>query len=146
MLRIIAWLHSSAATEGDNINIPFIADIISCMSFFDCNLTKISVAITGLGKRAVALLIVHTDGFRKISNYRQLVALTGLAPKEYTSGSFVRGKRGRCKMGNGHLRSVLYMCALTAIKYNKACKDLYQRLKSKGKNGKVALIVYVINY
>jgi transposase len=97
-------------------------------------------SIPGLGKRAVALLIVHTDGFRKISNYRQLIALTGLAPKEYTSGSSIRGKRGICKMGNGHLRSVLYMCAMTAIKYNKACKDLYQRLKSKGKNGKVALI------
>ena len=43
-------------------------------------------------------------------------------------------------MGNGHLRSVLYMCSLSAIKHNKACKDLYTRLKAKGKNAKVALI------
>lgn len=96
--------------------------------------------IPGLGKRAVALLIVYTDGFRKIRNYRQLIALTGLAPREYTSGTSVRGRRGICKMGNGHLRSVLYMCAMSAIKCNKACKELYERLKLKGKNGKVALI------
>lgn len=32
------------------------------------------------------------------------------------------------------------MCSMSAIKYNKACKELYNRLKSKGKNGKVALI------
>jgi len=96
--------------------------------------------IPGLGKRAVALLIVYTNGFKKISNYRQLIALTGLAPTEHTSGTSVRGKKGICKMGNGHLRSVLYMCSLSAIKHNKACKDLYARLKAKGKNGKVALI------
>ena len=31
------------------------------------------------------------------------------------------------------------MCSLTAIKCNKACKELYDRLKAKGKNGKLAL-------
>ena len=34
---------------------------------------------------------------------------------------------------------MLYMCSLTAIKCNKACKELYDRLKAKGKNGKLAL-------
>jgi transposase len=90
-------------------------------------------SIPGLGKRAVALLIVYTDGFKKVSNHRQLIALAGLAPREHTSGSSVRGRKGICKMGNGHLRSVLYMCSLSAIKHNKACKDLYERLKAKGK-------------
>ncbi|HEV8504283.1 MAG TPA: IS110 family transposase [Chitinophagaceae bacterium] len=96
--------------------------------------------VPGLGKRAVALLIVYTDGFRKIQNHRQLTALCGLAPREYTSGTSVRGKKGICKMGNGRLRNVLYMCSMSAIKHNKACTDLYERLKAKGKNGKVALI------
>ena len=31
------------------------------------------------------------------------------------------------------------MCSLSAIKSNKACKELYDRLKAKGKNGKLAL-------
>jgi len=96
--------------------------------------------VPGLGKRAVALLIVYTDGFRKIQNHRQLTALCGLAPREYMSGTSVRGRKGICKMGNGHLRNVLYMCSMSAIKHNKACKDLYERLRAKGKRGKVALI------
>ena len=96
--------------------------------------------VPGLGKRAVAMLIVYTDGFRKIQNHRQLIALCGLAPREYTSGTSVRGRKGICKMGNGYLRNVLYMCSLSAIKHNKACKDLYERLTLKGKRGKVALI------
>jgi len=97
-------------------------------------------SIPGLGKRAVALLIVYTNGFKKISNHRQLIALAGLAPREHTSGSSVRGRKGICKMGNGHLRSVLYMCSLSAIKHNLPCKELYDRLKAKGKRSKVALI------
>ncbi len=97
-------------------------------------------SIPGLGKRAVALLIVYTDGFKKITNHRQLIALAGLAPKEHTSGTSVRGRKGICKMGNGHLRNVLYMCSLSAIKHNVACKELYDRLKAKGKQSKVALI------
>ena len=97
-------------------------------------------SIPGLGKRAVSLLIVYTDGFKKINNYRQLIALAGLAPREHTSGSSIRARKGICKMGNGYLRNVLYMCAMAAIKHNGACKELYDRLKAKGKRGKVALI------
>jgi transposase len=45
-------------------------------------------------------------------------------------------------MGNGHLRNVLYMCSLSAIKHNRACKELYDRLKAAGKKSKVALIAF----
>jgi len=96
--------------------------------------------IPGLGKRAIALLIVYTDGFSKVTSHRQLTALAGLSPREHTSGSSIRMRKGICKMGSGKLRSVLYMCSLSALRYNKACKALFDRLKAKGKNGKVALI------
>ena len=97
-------------------------------------------SIPGMGKRAASLLIVFTDGFTKVENYRQLISLAGLSPKIFESGSSVRGKVRICKMGGGSLRNVLYMCSMSAIKYNSACKSLYDRLKAKGKNGKVALI------
>lgn len=97
-------------------------------------------SIPGLGKRAVALLLVYTEGFTKVQNYRQLIALAGLSPREHTSGTSIKGKKGICKMGSGRLRKVLYMCAMSAIRHNKACKDLYERLKAKGKAGKLALI------
>jgi transposase len=97
-------------------------------------------SIPGLGKRAAALLIVYTDGFTKVVNYKQLTALAGLSPREHTSGSSIKGKKGICKMGSGRLRSVLYMCSVAAIRCNSACKELYQRLKMKGKPGKVALV------
>ena len=95
--------------------------------------------IPGIGIRAVALMIIATDGFRKVDNYRQLSSWAGLSPKEYSSGKTIRGKVRISKMGGKELRSILYMCSLSAIKNNKACKELYLRLKAKGKNGRLAL-------
>lgn len=97
-------------------------------------------SIPGLGKRATAFLIVYTNGFENITNHRKLIALAGLAPREFTSGSSVRGKLGISKGGNRRLRSVLYMCSLSAIRHNKACKELFERKKAQGKPGKAALI------
>ncbi len=34
----------------------------------------------------------------------------------------------------------LYMCSMSAIRYNKSCKEKYDRLKENGKKGKLALI------
>lgn len=95
--------------------------------------------VPGVGKRTIAMMIIATDGFRKVDNYRQLSSWAGLSPKEYNSGKSIRGKVRISKMGGKELRNMLYMCSLTAIKCNKACKDLYDRLKAKGKNGKLAL-------
>lgn len=95
--------------------------------------------IPGIGKRTVAMMIIVTDGFRKVDNYRQLSSWAGLSPKEYSSGKSIRGKVRISKMGGKELRNMLYMCSLTAIKCNKSCKELYNRLKAKGKNGKLAL-------
>ena len=95
--------------------------------------------IPGIGKRTVAMMIIATDGFRKVDNYRQLSSWAGLSPKEYSSGKSIRGKIRISKMGGKELRNMLYMCSLSAIKSNKACKELYDRLKAKGKNGKLAL-------
>lgn len=95
--------------------------------------------IPSIGKRAIALMLIATDGFRKVENYRQLSCWAGLSPREYSSGKSIRGKVRISKMGGGELRNILYMCSLSAIKNNKACKELYLRLKANGKNGKLAL-------
>jgi transposase len=97
-------------------------------------------SIPGIGKRTIAMMIIVTDGFRKVDNYRQLSSWTGLSPKEFNSGKSIRGKIRIAKMGGKELRNALFMCALSAIRKNQPCKELYDRLKTKGKNGKLALI------
>src|SRR5690606_8819973 len=100
-------------------------------------------SVPGIGPRSAALLIILTDGFDMFEGYRQLISYFGLAPRIYESGSSVKGKSRICKMGMGTMRKVLYMAATSAIRCNRACKELYERLRAKGKPYKVALIAAV---
>ena len=97
-------------------------------------------SIKGIGKRATAMLIVFTQGFKYTKNHRQLISFAGLCPTEYSSGSSIQGKSRIYKRGGKNLRDVLYMCSMSAIKTNTACKVLYERLRANGKTGKQSLI------
>ena len=61
-------------------------------------------------------------------------------PREFSSGTSVRGKARISKMGGALLRSKLLRCSWSARRANDACRVLYDRLVAKGKNGKLALI------
>ena len=97
-------------------------------------------SVKGIGKRATAMLIVFTQGFKNTHSHRQLISFAGLSPTEYSSGSSIQGKSRIYKGGGKNLRDVLYMCSMNAIKTNTACKALYERLRGNGKTGKQALI------
>ena len=43
-------------------------------------------------------------------------------------------------MGMSRVRKLLYLCAMSAIKVNSQCKAMFERLKQRGKNGKLALV------
>jgi len=97
------------------------------------------LSIPGIGKRCVAYLIILTNGFKTFTNYRQVIAFAGTAPREYSSGT-MELKKKIDKMGNAKLRKNLYMGSMCALLRNKKCKELYDRLKAKGKPGKLAMI------
>jgi len=96
--------------------------------------------IPGIGKKTAIALIAYTKGMENFDNYRQVSSYFGLCPRIYQSGTSIKGKGGICKMGMGHIRKLLYMCACSAIRYNKSCRELYERLLLKGKAKKLALI------
>ena len=73
-------------------------------------------SIKGIGKRATAMLIIFTQGFKNTHNHRQLISFAGLSPTEYSSGTSIHGKNRIYKRGGKNLRDVLYMCAMNAIK------------------------------
>lgn len=97
-------------------------------------------SIKGIGKRATAILIIYTQGFRNTHSYRQLISFAGLSPTEYSSGTSIKGASRICKRGGKDIRDVLYMCAMNAKQTNVACKQLFERLKANGKTGKQALV------
>lgn len=100
-------------------------------------------SIPGIGPKTSLLLIVSLRGFEDFKNYKQVISYLGLSPRIYESGSSVRGKAKICKMGMSEVRKCLYMAARSARKYNGTCKDLYERLRAKGKAHRQAMIAVV---
>jgi transposase len=97
-------------------------------------------SIPGLGKKTSLLLIAISGAFTKFNSSRQLSAYIGLCPRIFESGSSVKGKARITKMGMSRIRAMLYVCAWSAKRCNKACRELYERLLAKGKAKKQALI------
>ncbi|WP_226163628.1 IS110 family RNA-guided transposase [Hymenobacter terricola] len=97
-------------------------------------------SIPGIGRKTAGMLLLFAGGFTHFDNYRQVIAMAGLSPREHTSGTSIRGKVRITKMGGGLIRGKLFMCSFSAKKTNAACAALFDRLVAKGKNKKLALI------
>ena len=106
--------------------------------FKDCYGALLS--IPGIGPKTALLLICITDGFRKFTNYKQLLSYAGLSPKTEESGTSVRKKAHISKMGTAGLRKSLYLCSWSAKRCNKGCRELYERLSGKGKPERVVKV------
>ena len=102
-------------------------------------LTRIE-SITGLGRKTAMILIVLTEGFEKFEHSSQLCSFAGITPIIRQSGSSIHSRPRMSKMGNRRLRQLLFMCSFSAKKHNKACRDIFDRIVTKGKSKKLALI------
>ncbi|WP_298500500.1 IS110 family transposase [uncultured Algibacter sp.] len=102
-------------------------------------LTRIET-IPGIGRKTAIALIVLTDGFDRFKSGSELCSYAGLTPIIRQSGTSVNSRARISKIGNQKLRNLMFMCSLNACKYNKACKEMYERLVAKGKSKKLALI------
>lgn len=96
--------------------------------------------IPGIGRKTAIMLVVLTGGFERFTSASELCSYAGLTPVIRQSGSSVKGRARISKIGNQKLRNLLFMCSFNACKYNKACRDLYERIVAKGKSKKLALI------
>lgn len=70
---------------------------------------------------------------------QQAAAYIGVVPIERASGTSVQGRSHLSKTGPAEMRAKLFMCAMTAVKYNKHINAQYKRLLEKGKSKMSAL-------
>ena len=97
-------------------------------------------SIKGIGNTLASALIVATGGFTYFTSAKQISRFLGLCPTYQQSGTSVNIKGHINRNGDTHLRSQLYIAALSSLRCNTACKEMYDRLRSNGKPGKVALV------
>ena len=97
-------------------------------------------SIKGIGENIASALIMATGGFTYFSSAKQISRFLGLCPTYQQSGTSVNVKGHINRNGDTHLRSQLYVAAFSSIRVNSACRETYNRLRARGKSGKVALI------
>lgn len=99
--------------------------------------SKILESIPGFGKAAVATLLSFIPELGQLGN-KKISALVGVCPYDNESGSY-KGKKF-IRYGRILPRNMLYMCALTTIKYYSPLKELYNRLRAAKKPFKIAIV------
>ncbi len=102
-------------------------------------LNKIT-SVVGIGPKTAQALLTATGGLEQFEHDRQLAKFIGIVPLSHDSGSSVRYRGPITKKGNAELRACLYMAARSARRFNLACKELYERLRSRGKCHRQAMV------
>lgn len=98
---------------------------------------KLLTSVPSIGLIVAATLIAELPELGHLSR-RQIAALVGLAPFPRDSGER-RGYRA-IRGGRADVRCALFNAARVAIQHNPTIKAFYQRLRARGKTGKVAIV------
>ncbi|WP_051359625.1 IS110 family transposase [Adhaeribacter aquaticus] len=96
-------------------------------------------SIPGVSFLSAATVVGETCGFNEINSAKQLTSYAGFDVVLKESGNF-RGSTKISKKGNKHIRSILYMPSMTAIRVNPTLREFYLRLKPNKAKPIVALV------
>ncbi len=102
-----------------------------------CEKEKLLDSVPGVASVTVCSLLADLPELGSLDR-RQIAALVGIAPFTRQSGKW----RGKSFIGGGRadVRSVLFMAAMTAMRWNPTLRAFHQRLRAAGKPKMVALI------
>jgi len=161
-------LKALAVFERTNENIGFIpAEIYSCVSSINKSVVsklknalsqieekmleiikrddkikeqyKLVTSIPEIGRQTAIYLIIATKSFDAFDNWRKLACYAGTAPFPYQSGTSIKGRTKVHPMADKKLKSLLNMCAMVAVRYDKELKIYYERKIKEGKSKMLVL-------
>lgn len=91
-------------------------------------------SIKGIGPITATLLLVTTENFTRFSgNARKFNCYAGLAPFSKQSGTSVQTQHQVSTLRNKSIKTLLYSCAHSAIRFNKEMKTYADRKLKEGK-------------
>lgn len=97
----------------------------------------ILLSVPGVGVVMTSTALCELPELGKLSRSK-IAKLVGVAPLARQSGKV--DKQRSARGGRSQVRSVLYMAALVATRYNPLIREFYLRLLSRGKPKKLALV------
>jgi transposase len=95
---------------------------------------KLVTSVPGVGRQTATYILIATKGFETFENWRQLACYAGVAPFPYQSGTSIRGRTKVHPLADKKLKSLLNMCAIVAIRYDKELKAYFERKIKEGKS------------
>lgn len=96
--------------------------------------------VPGVARRSAILLLTELAVLDRTMTVKQIVGHAGLDPRECESGTSVHKPPRISKIGNARLRAILYMNALTAIRYDRGARLFFAQLVARGKKKKQAIV------
>ncbi|MBL0020000.1 MAG: IS110 family transposase [Bacteroidetes bacterium] len=97
-------------------------------------LYEVVTSVQGVGFVTATNLIIATNEFKYINDPRKLACNAGCAPFEHSSGTSIRGRNKVSHKANKRLKSLLHMCATSALQAEGEFKVYFDRKIAEGKN------------
>lgn len=94
--------------------------------------------VPGVGRRTAQLLLSEMPLACECEDARAWVAFSGVCPEPRQSGQMNYSRLSR--VGSRRVRAGLYLPAISAMSWNPAVAALVERLKAKGKSGKLVVM------
>ncbi len=95
--------------------------------------------IPGVGLLLASSLIVATDSFNNIQDYRPLAAFLGICPYQYQSGKSIYKQPHIRMFGPSYTRKLLMLSARSIATHNELFKKYYLRKQAEGKAKQLVL-------
>ena len=95
---------------------------------------KLITSVKGVGRQTALFMIAYTHSFTKFKTWRKFASYCGIAPFPNSSGTSIRGKTRVSNLANKKIKSLLDLCAKSAIQYNPEMKVYYNKRVDEGKN------------
>ena len=99
---------------------------------------ELLLSIPNFGKVTARLLVCEMTSDTAFLTRSKIASYAGLAPMDFSSGK--REGLRRIRRGNSRLKAALYMPALQSIRRAAWAKDLYSRLRSRGRGHQCAIV------
>lgn len=96
-------------------------------------------SILGIGERVATILLGELPTLKEFRSGKVVAAFVGLCPRKFRSGSSVSAS-WVSKAGNSHVRRVVYMPALAAMRFNPVLIAFANRLRANGKRPKQIIV------
>ena len=103
--------------------------IAEIMSTLDTSLTT----ITGIGTTLAAYILSEIGDVSRFSSSAKLAAYAGIDPTMRQSGEYNGIRNRMSKRGSPYLRHAIWLATSTAVRYDPALREYFQKKRAEGK-------------